>query len=52
MSDADIGRLLVVQQDRLAGLITRSAIARYVMFRSQFGFTNPHAGPDRHPSPL
>jgi len=39
MSEADIGRLLVVQQDHLAGLITRSAIARYVMLRSQLGFT-------------
>lgn len=52
MSEADIGRLLVVQQDRLAGLITRSAIARYVMLRSQLGFTNPHAGPVRHLSRL
>ena len=43
MSEADIGRLLVVQQDRLAGLITRSAIARYVMLRSQLGFTAPPA---------
>jgi Zn-dependent protease/predicted transcriptional regulator len=37
MSEADVGRLLVMQGDRLAGLITRSAIARYVMLRSNFG---------------
>ena len=52
MSEADIGRLLVVQQDRLAGLITRSAIARYVMLRSQLGFTNPHAGPGTPSEPI
>jgi Zn-dependent protease len=52
MSDADIGRLLVIQQDRLAGLITRSAIARYVMLRSQLGFTNPHAEPGSPSAPI
>jgi Zn-dependent protease/predicted transcriptional regulator len=52
MSDADIGRLLVIQQDRLAGLITRSAIARYVMLRSQLGFTNPHAQPGSPSAPI
>jgi Zn-dependent protease/predicted transcriptional regulator len=45
MSDADVGRLLVMQGDHLAGLITRSAIARYVMLRSQFGSSsNPPSG--------
>jgi Zn-dependent protease/predicted transcriptional regulator len=52
MSDADSGRLLVIQQDRLAGLITRSAIARYVMLRSQLGFTNPHAKPGSASAPI
>jgi Zn-dependent protease/CBS domain-containing protein len=52
MSEADIGRLLVVQQDRLTGLITRSAIARYVMLRSQLGFTNPHAAPGSPSEPI
>ncbi|HEX4211361.1 MAG TPA: site-2 protease family protein [Candidatus Binataceae bacterium] len=52
MSDSDIGRLLVIQQDRLAGLITRSAIARYVMLRSQLGFTNPHAVAQPPPAPI
>jgi Zn-dependent protease/predicted transcriptional regulator len=52
MSDADIGRLLVIQQDRLAGLITRSAVARYVMLCSQSGFNNPHAKPGSPSEPI
>ncbi len=41
MSQSDSGRLLVMDQDRLTGLITRSAIAHFVMLRSQLGFTPP-----------
>ena len=52
MSDADTSRLLVIQQDRLAGLITRSAIARYVMLCSQLGFNNPHATPGSPEAPI
>jgi Zn-dependent protease/predicted transcriptional regulator len=35
MADADAGRLLVIEQDRLVGLITRSGIARLVQMRTQ-----------------
>ncbi|MGA2410105.1 MAG: site-2 protease family protein [Candidatus Binataceae bacterium] len=52
MSEADIGRLLVIQQGRLAGLITRSAIARYVMLRSQLGFTAPQANDGSPTAPI
>jgi CBS domain-containing protein len=54
MSEADVGRLLVMQGGRLAGLVTRSAIARYVMLRSQFGSSsaNPPAGGSMASAPL
>ena len=35
MAEADTGRLLVMEGDRLLGLITRSAIARFVQIRTQ-----------------
>lgn len=35
MADADSGRLLVLDGERLTGLLTRSQIARYVHLRSQ-----------------
>ena len=41
MAESDSGRLLVMEQDRLVGLITRSAIAHYMMLRSQLGFVPP-----------
>ena len=43
MAQSDSGRLIVMEQDRLTGLITRSAIAHFIMVRSQLGF----AAPDR-----
>ena len=41
MAEGDTGRLLVMEQDRLVGLITRSAIAHFIMLRSQLGFAPP-----------
>jgi Zn-dependent protease/predicted transcriptional regulator len=41
MAESDSGRLLVMEQDRLIGLITRSAIAHFMMLRSQLGFVPP-----------
>jgi Zn-dependent protease/predicted transcriptional regulator len=38
MSESDSARLLVMEHDKLVGLITRSAIAHFVMVRSQLGF--------------
>jgi Zn-dependent protease/predicted transcriptional regulator len=38
MSESNSARLLVMEQDKLVGLITRSAIAHFVMVRSQLGF--------------
>lgn len=35
MAEADVGRLLVVEGDRLVGIITRSAIARFVQIKAQ-----------------
>lgn len=35
MADADTGRLLVMEGDRMLGLITRSAIARFVQVKMQ-----------------
>ena len=51
MAQSDSGRLIVMEQDRLTGLITRSAIAHFIMVRSQLGFaapdgTRPAAGPE------
>lgn len=37
MAEADVGRLLVTEDDRLVGMITRSGIARFVHFRSLLG---------------
>jgi Zn-dependent protease/predicted transcriptional regulator len=39
MAEADCGRLLVMEQDRLAGLLSRSGVAHFLMLRSQLGFT-------------
>ncbi len=41
MAGSDSGRLLVMEQERLIGLITRSAIAHFIMLRSQLGFAPP-----------
>jgi Zn-dependent protease/predicted transcriptional regulator len=41
MAEADCGRLIVMQQERLLGLISRSGIAHFIMLRSQLGFTPP-----------
>lgn len=41
MAGIDSGRLLVMEQERLIGLITRSAIAHFIMLRSQLGFAPP-----------
>ena len=41
MAESDSGRLLVMEQERLIGLITRSAIAHFIMMRSQLGFAAP-----------
>jgi Zn-dependent protease/CBS domain-containing protein len=41
MAESDSGRLLVMEQERLIGLITRSAIAHFIMLRSQLGFAPP-----------
>lgn len=35
MAEADLGRLLAIDGDRLAGIITRSAIARFVQVKAQ-----------------
>jgi Zn-dependent protease/predicted transcriptional regulator len=37
MAEGDVGRLLVTDNDRLVGMITRSGIARFVHFRSLLG---------------
>jgi Zn-dependent protease/predicted transcriptional regulator len=41
MAEADCGRLLVMDQDRLVGLLSRSGVAHFIMLRSQLGFTPP-----------
>jgi len=41
MAEADTGRLIVMEQDRLVGLITRSGIAHFIMLRSELGFAPP-----------
>ena len=43
MAEADAGRLLVMDGDRLAGLITRSGIARLVQMRMMLGGGHPPA---------
>jgi Zn-dependent protease/predicted transcriptional regulator len=55
MAESDSGRLLVMEQDRLIGLITRSAIAHFIMLRSQLGFAPPSQtksapAPEAHPA--
>ena len=35
MAEADLGRLLVLEGDRLLGLITRSAIMRFIQIKAQ-----------------
>lgn len=55
MAESDSGRLLVMEQERLIGLITRSAIAHFIMLRSQLGFAPPSqtksvAAPEAHPA--
>jgi Zn-dependent protease/CBS domain-containing protein len=45
MAEADSGRLLVMEHDRLLGLLSRSVIAHFIMLRSQLGFTPPAGAP-------
>ena len=35
MNEADSGRLLVIENDKLAGLITRSAVMRFMQIKAQ-----------------
>jgi Zn-dependent protease/CBS domain-containing protein len=37
MADSETGRLLVMDGERLAGLVTRSGLTRYIVLRSEFG---------------
>jgi Zn-dependent protease/CBS domain-containing protein len=41
MAEADSGRLLVMEGDRLVGLLSRSGVAHFIMLRSQLGFAAP-----------
>ena len=41
MAEADSGRLLVMEADRLVGLLSRSGVAHFIMLRSQLGFAGP-----------
>jgi Zn-dependent protease/CBS domain-containing protein len=41
MAEADSGRLLVMEGDRLVGLLSRAGVAHFIMLRSQLGFTAP-----------
>ena len=41
MAAADSGRLLVMEQERLVGLLSRSGVAHFIMLRSELGFTAP-----------
>jgi Zn-dependent protease/predicted transcriptional regulator len=50
MAQSDSGRLIVMDQDRLTGLISRSAIAHFIMLRSQLGFTPPNSAQSASPS--
>jgi hypothetical protein len=50
MAEADSGRLLVMEQDRLVGLLSRSGVAHFIMLRSQLGFTPP-GGPQAPSAP-
>lgn len=43
MAEADVGRLLVLDASRLAGLITRSQIARFVQLKSQLEPSNSNS---------
>ncbi len=43
MAEADVGRLLVVDGDRLLGIVTRSAIARFVQIKAQLTAGGPIA---------
>jgi CBS domain-containing protein len=51
MTEADIGRLLVIDNDRLIGMVTRSGIARFVHFRSLLGSSEARsAGQQQQPA--
>ncbi len=41
MAEGDSARLLVMDQDKLVGLLSRSGVAHFIMLRSQLGFTPP-----------
>ena len=43
MAEADVGRLLVMDNRRMIGLITRSAIARFVQLKAQLAAPAPSA---------
>jgi len=47
MSEAETGRLLVIENGRLIGLITRSAIAHFIMVRNELGFSTDERPEDR-----
>lgn len=47
MSEAETGRLLVIENGRLIGLITRSAIAHFIMVRNELGFSTDERSEDR-----
>lgn len=51
MAEAETGRLLVIENDRLTGLITRSAIAHFIMVRNELGFAEDHAAAVRQTTP-
>ncbi len=49
MTEADVGRLLVTDDDRLVGMLTRSGIARFVHFRSLLGIGESRSVAPRQP---
>jgi Zn-dependent protease/predicted transcriptional regulator len=44
MNEANSGRLVVTDQGRLVGLITRTGVARFVQIKTQLGAETPPAG--------
>ncbi len=51
MSEAETGRLLVMENDRLIGLVTRSAVAHFIMIRNELGFSADERSTDRSGAP-
>ena len=50
MAEGDTARLLVMDHDRLVGLLSRSGVAHFIMMRSQLGFTPPGGLPHANAS--